>query len=111
MRAVGRARRGVELMSACVQARTLLHCDNAKLAPRRVPVTPMLGRLARGFFWPRRRGGKIRMLIATGLLVVLALLTWNQGHIYRDVETLWRDTLAKNPTAWMAHTSRRMDAT
>jgi tetratricopeptide (TPR) repeat protein len=39
----------------------------------------------------------------TGLLAVLALLTWSQCFIYDDYETLYRDTLAKNPNAWMAH--------
>ena len=37
------------------------------------------------------------------LLVVCGTLTWRQCHAYGDVETLWRDTLAKNPDAWMAH--------
>ena len=42
---------------------------------------------------------------ALGMLVlaILGLLTWQQGHIYHDLETLWRDTLAKNPNAWLAH--------
>ncbi|MEO6876293.1 MAG: tetratricopeptide repeat protein [Opitutaceae bacterium] len=32
----------------------------------------------------------------------LGLLTWNQTHDYRDNVTLYRATLARNPSAWMA---------
>jgi Flp pilus assembly protein TadD len=39
------------------------------------------------------------ILLPTGL----AVLTWKQSHIYSDQTTLWQDTLAKNPTCWMAH--------
>jgi protein O-mannosyl-transferase len=38
-----------------------------------------------------------------GLLPLLAFLTWRQSGTYADVDTLWRDTLAKNPGAWVAH--------
>ncbi len=41
--------------------------------------------------------------LAALLLVALAALTWSRGHAFRDQDTLWRDTLAKNPGAWMAH--------
>ena len=40
---------------------------------------------------------------AAVILPTLMILTWRQCRIYTNMETLWRDTLAKNPTAWMAH--------
>jgi len=53
-----------------------------------------------------RSGPRIRNLgaLVGGLvLLVLGVLTWERTYVYRDLETLWRDTLAKNPTAWIAH--------
>jgi tetratricopeptide (TPR) repeat protein len=35
--------------------------------------------------------------------VALGGLTWKQSHIYADQETLWQDTLAKNPACWLAY--------
>lgn len=46
--------------------------------------------------------GKIRAALCAGLLLFLGVLTWRQARIYQNVETLWRDTLAKNPTSWLA---------
>jgi Flp pilus assembly protein TadD len=43
-----------------------------------------------------------RVIPAT-LVVLLGALTWQQAGIYRNLETLWRDTLAKNPDCWLAH--------
>jgi tetratricopeptide (TPR) repeat protein len=37
------------------------------------------------------------------LLLMLGACTWRHTHIYRDIETLWRDTLTKNPQCWMAY--------
>jgi protein O-mannosyl-transferase len=37
------------------------------------------------------------------ILICLSLLTWRQSSTYRDLETLWRTTIAKNPTCWMAY--------
>ena len=42
-------------------------------------------------------------LAAVVLPLVLGVLTWKQAHIYADLETLWKDTLAKNPDCWLAH--------
>ena len=37
------------------------------------------------------------------VLAVLAVVTWKQVEIYRDLGTLWSDTVEKNPQSWMAH--------
>ncbi len=42
-------------------------------------------------------------LLGGAVAVALAALTWQQSHDYRDVETLWRATIATNPDSWLAH--------
>jgi len=48
-----------------------------------------------------------RFVFALGILVLgtLGLLTWRQSATYRDSETLWRATLDRNPSCWMAETN------
>jgi tetratricopeptide (TPR) repeat protein len=36
------------------------------------------------------------------LPLVLGVLTWQEAHVYRNQENLWRETLARNPTCWLA---------
>ena len=50
--------------------------------------------------------GKSRGLIltvASGIPLLLALFTFQQEKIYFNLETLYQDTLSKNPRCWMAH--------
>ncbi len=54
----------------------------------------------------RLRGPAARRAVAAAAVAaVLALsgATWARAHAFADLETLWRDTLARNPAAWMAH--------
>lgn len=41
-------------------------------------------------------------ICAGGVLLVLGVLSIRQAGHYRDLESLWSDTLAKNPRSWMA---------
>lgn len=40
---------------------------------------------------------------AVVVLTVFAVLTWRQAGVYRNKETLWTDTISKNPKAWVAY--------
>ena len=55
--------------------------------------------------WQRWNGShrKVGMIAGALVLIALGMLSWRQCESYRDSETLWRDTLAKNPHSWMAH--------
>jgi tetratricopeptide (TPR) repeat protein len=46
---------------------------------------------------------KMAWIVGAIVVVFLGTLSWNQSRLYVDDETLWRDTVAKNPTAWLAH--------
>jgi protein O-mannosyl-transferase len=40
--------------------------------------------------------------VCSALLLTLGTLTWKQTRVYHNNETLWRDTVTKNPDAWIA---------
>jgi len=57
--------------------------------------------LALGRF--KQRNPFLKPVFCGALLLLAGTLTWRQCGMYSDLETLWRVTLARNPTAWMAH--------
>jgi tetratricopeptide (TPR) repeat protein len=61
--------------------------------------------LDRAKLWRRPVGHAI----SVALPGLLAVLTWRQSHIYTDPQTLWLDTLEKNPECYMAHNNLSVD--
>jgi tetratricopeptide (TPR) repeat protein len=62
--------------------------------------------LACGLAIARERIPAARRLVpavAGVLLATLFVLTWRQSGMYRNAETLYRETLRRNPASWMAH--------
>jgi protein O-mannosyl-transferase len=47
----------------------------------------------------------LKPALAGALLLTLGVLTWRQGGMYADPETLWRATIIRNPNSYLAHES------
>jgi protein O-mannosyl-transferase len=59
--------------------------------------------ISRGLSQFAKRSSFLKPALYGTLLLTLGVLSWRQAEIYRDKETLWRDTLSKNPECWLAH--------
>jgi protein O-mannosyl-transferase len=55
--------------------------------------------------WALWRARPLALAAAAALLLVLGVLTWRQCGDYRDLVTLYRATIAKNPDCWMAYSN------
>ena len=51
----------------------------------------------------RPRAGGLPIVATLALAVTLGTLTWRQSRQYSDALTLYRTTIQRNPSAWMAH--------
>lgn len=52
---------------------------------------------------PEGLNRSLRPALGAALLVILMILTRAQARIYEDQETIWADTITKNPTSAFAH--------
>jgi protein O-mannosyl-transferase len=59
-------------------------------------IVLLVGRLKRWQVW-------LEPGITLPLAGLLFIVTWQQSRMYTDVETLYRTTIARNPSCWMAY--------
>jgi tetratricopeptide (TPR) repeat protein len=45
----------------------------------------------------------LQSTLCAGLLLILGMASWQRIWVYQSQETLWTDTLAKNPNTWLGH--------
>jgi tetratricopeptide (TPR) repeat protein len=45
----------------------------------------------------------LRSSLGAGMLLILGVLSWQRAWIYQNKETLWTDTVAQNPSCWIAY--------
>jgi tetratricopeptide (TPR) repeat protein len=53
--------------------------------------------------WAGQRGRLPGVVGGTVALLILGASTWTRAQVYHNSETLWQDTLVKNPRCWAAH--------
>lgn len=46
---------------------------------------------------------KLQQTVGVVLVAVFAVMTFARARVYHDEETIWQDTLAKNPNCWVAY--------
>ena len=69
------------------------------------PLALIGSALVLGFGFFAGQAVVIGRVLGMALLCLLGALSWKQAEIYRDPETLWFDTFAKNPHSWMVQNS------
>ena len=52
-----------------------------------------------------RQSQNVGVMAGTVVILVLGAATCERSCTYQSDETLWRDTVAKNPRSWLAHTN------
>ncbi len=64
-------------------------------------VTLVSAGIARAIASFEVRGRWLAMTLCVSVLVLLGTLSWRQARVYLSAETLWADTVRKNPDSWL----------
>ena len=68
---------------------------------------PIIAAAAAAVVWIWKRGSTLPRaaiaLLGVVSIVAMSASTWARATVYRTEESLWRDTLAKNPDTWQGH--------
>ncbi|MGO9607999.1 MAG: tetratricopeptide repeat protein [Verrucomicrobiia bacterium] len=88
-------------LSAVALAKAEASCEGGWKRADLSAVAPSRRLVRRSF----SEGGYVTAAAVAFLLTTLGTLTWSQARLYQNQETLWRDTIAKNPRSWLAHNS------
>jgi len=67
------------------------------------PLALLGAGLARGAEMVLPGKSAVQARLGAGLLLLLAVLTWQRSWVYQSEVTLWSDTLEKNPGFWLGH--------
>jgi protein O-mannosyl-transferase len=69
------------------------------------PIALVVGACGRACSRMGQWGRPVERLASIAVLVILGVATWVRAGVFGTAETLWRDTLAKNPNALVAHSN------
>ncbi len=61
-------------------------------------------------WWPRAQQNWPLVFVTLALAGILATLSWQQAWQYVEIETLYRETIKRNPKAWLCHYNLGMHA-
>ena len=48
------------------------------------------------------RWRSVQIILAVIAITIVSGATWRYAHVFQNLETLWEDTVTKNPAAWLA---------
>ena len=76
--------------------------DHFQYLASMAPLTLAGAMVANRGRWLERFGAHAAAVVQATVVVALGVLTWSHTTAFRSDETLWRDTIAKNPGTWLA---------